>query len=77
MPKWEYCAIRSTNGWVVKSDPALCFYNQNGVREEKIAEDRDALAKTIARLGDQGWEMVGCGSVAFGHAIYFKRPITQ
>jgi hypothetical protein len=33
------------------------------------------VAKVLARLGDEGWEMVGCGAVfASGHFLYFKRP---
>jgi hypothetical protein len=38
------------------------------------------LAKTIACLGEHGWEMVGTGARSLGgnqetnHIIYFKRP---
>ena len=34
------------------------------------------IASTIARLGQEGWEMVGMGvETASYHCIYFRRPI--
>jgi hypothetical protein len=34
----------------------------------------DAIATTIAKLGDEGWKMVGCGNLdTTMHSIYFKR----
>jgi hypothetical protein len=36
----------------------------------------DMCAATIAKLGREGWEMVGAGSVdeRTNHFLYFKRP---
>jgi hypothetical protein len=35
----------------------------------------DKLTQAISQLGDEGWEMVGCGNVAAAaHSLYFKRP---
>ena len=37
--------------------------------------ERRQVAKAIAKLGDEGWEMVGTGNTSEGsHMIYFKRP---
>jgi hypothetical protein len=45
---------------------------------DETATDRGALAKAIARLGEDGWEMVGGGPFEFkqpmhGEALFFKR----
>ncbi len=41
-----------------------------------LKDVQDEVAKVLAQLGDEGWEMVGCGAVfASGHFLYFKRPI--
>jgi len=44
-------------------------------KRPKGIEERDAVAQLIAQLGEEGWEMVGCGSLQERkHCIYFKRP---
>ena len=51
------------------------FTGQGAVREE-LAHSHDALAKAIAELGSEGWEMVGAAVVTeYYHALYFKRPV--
>ena len=41
-----------------------------------LKDVQDEVAIVLAQLGDEGWEMVGCGAVfAAGHFLYFKRPI--
>ena len=40
--------------------------------------NQDALAKCIAGLGLEDWEMVGATVVSeYYHALYFKRPIEE
>jgi hypothetical protein len=43
-----------------------------------LTVERDAMAKAIARLGNEKWEMVGQGpSIRLGvktEALYFRRP---
>jgi hypothetical protein len=81
MPKWEYCAIvgPSFAGTRFKPEfPSLWKFTPNGAEGFGIGKpEPDELAKRIAQLGEEGWEMVGCGST--GHAsqaaqvLYFKR----
>lgn len=41
----------------------------------KGTTEMDAVAQFIARLGDDGWEMVGAGTMTENsHCLYFKRP---
>jgi hypothetical protein len=89
MQKWEYCVIgpikaAAAGGWLgyypvffsfttnITSDQMYALRKENGVSEQAV------LAREIAKLGEEGWEMVGCGSVSEGtpshHCLYFKRP---
>jgi len=84
MSKWEYCAVHSVladakyqyltcyDGW----QRALDYFTVTGGNRTEIKKGPDALAQAIAELGEQGWEMVGCGNVYTFHVIYFKRPKT-
>ena len=60
------------------------MFTTKGVQEEgfkidetsSLTDVQDEVATVLAQLGEQGWEMVGCGSVfASGHFLYFKRPV--
>jgi hypothetical protein len=82
--RWEYCAISragytgSTRGgayWV-------SYFKEGGVEivelEEKVSEQQGvSIARAIAKLGEEGWEMVGSGELPVRtgryEAIYFKR----
>jgi hypothetical protein len=83
MQKWEYCAIAGVHASIPEADlyalfPTLQIFSKEGTKYKEISkDDPDDLGKIIADLGEQGWEMVGCGSVGNGgtHALYFKRPI--
>jgi len=89
MQKWEYCTIGpiefSSSGWKwLPNEPTRIKFTSNGMSEEDFKFDQtsslkdvqDEVAKVLAQLGDEGWEMVGCGAVfASGHFLYFKRPI--
>ena len=49
------------------------------VEVEESASEKNGMTRAIARLGEEGWEMVGQGSldVRSGtavNALYFKRP---
>ena len=89
MQKWEYCTLGpieySSTSWKwIPNEPTRIVFTRKGAKEEgfKIDEEgalkdvQDEVAGVLASLGEQGWEMVGCGSVfAAGHFLYFKRPI--
>jgi hypothetical protein len=86
MKKWEYCAIFRI-GKNLKGEPSavspttLTYFLNEGVSIKILEETKDEitiLSQTIASLGVDGWEMVGCGNTAeLSHAIYFKRAIDQ
>jgi hypothetical protein len=89
MQKWEYCTVGpieySSSSWKwIPNEPARIIFTRKGVKEQGFGLDessslkdvQDAVAAVLAELGEQGWEMVGCGSVfAAGHFLYFKRPL--
>ena len=89
MQKWEYCTLgpveySSTTWKWAPNEPARIVFTSKGVMEEGIningdsslKDVQDEVAAVLARLGEEGWEMVGCGSVfAAGHFLYFKRPV--
>lgn len=82
--RWEYCAVSragytgSTRGgayWV-------SYFKDVGVEiveiEEKVSEQQGAaISRAIAKLGEEGWEMVGSSDLPVRsgryEAIYFKR----
>lgn len=82
--KWEYCAV-SKAGYAASSRGGtywISYFRETGVEivelEEKVSEQQGAsLAKAIARLGEEGWEMVGQSDLPVKtgrlEAIYFKR----
>ena len=70
MAKWEYCAIRaSINGEVIK----LKFFSSTP--DAKVV-DIDDVHQSIAKLGEDGWEMVTLAQISQPDArvYYFKRP---
>ena len=81
MKNWEYCSIAPIK--VVEGaykDTRLVRFNLEGVLSVPVVEVarthnvEDAIAITIAKLGEDGWEMVGCGNLdTTMHSIYFKR----
>ncbi len=89
MQKWEYCTLGpiefSSASWKwIPNEPTLIKFTKNGMAEEgfKIDETstlkdvQDEVARVITKMGDEGWEMVGCGAVfASGHFLYFKRLV--
>ena len=76
--KWEYCRLEDlrSGGFV---EAKLIFFTAEGEKIESLGADkessqRNTVAMRIARLGDEGWNMVGTGVTGQGsHAVYFKR----
>jgi hypothetical protein len=79
--RWEYCSL--SKAMVGQSRGGLYWitYFRNGgaqiVEAEEQATERSGPAKAIAKLGEDGWEMVGEGPLDMRagnvNAIYFKR----
>jgi hypothetical protein len=88
---WEYCAITrvsdESDNFNRKGKAVIRYFGFGGVREqivefvpgigEKNVDPRDeALARALARLGAERWEMVSKESDTEGKfkPFYFKRP---
>ncbi|MDQ3649724.1 MAG: hypothetical protein M3458_05470 [Acidobacteriota bacterium] len=82
-PGWEYCAL--TKAAYVGSNRGgmywITYFREAGlevVEVEDSATERNGPAKAIAKLGAEGWEMVGGGALDLPQrstaALYFKRP---
>ncbi|MFH2040104.1 MAG: hypothetical protein ABIJ65_11790 [Chloroflexota bacterium] len=80
MQKWEYCAITGilhSGRNLSLNYPAIWRFTKTGWDKTDIKGDEmNLVAKNIAELGEQGWEMVGTGPLDEGraHILYFKRP---
>jgi len=77
--KWEYCVIgavhRLSGDRLLLGDRAGVEHFSAGARAVRAFRSHDELGQAIAQLGDEGWEMVGCGNTGEGsHVLYFKRP---
>lgn len=85
--KWEYCEISGINNdydnfsqtW--KGGVAsISYFTSSGIKEERIVGRNlpEAKAKALAKLGEEGWEMVQQGefngSDRVSGVTYFKRP---
>jgi hypothetical protein len=84
MAKWEYCVIGpvtigvGVNAAIEGQNASVMRLTYEGVKRAKIEkqkkDDRDMLAWNIDNLGDEGWELIGCGNVGVSaHFLYFKR----
>lgn len=83
--RWEYAAV-SRAGYTGSSRGGsywVSYFKETGVEiveiEEKVSEQHGAqISRAIARLGEEGWEMVGQADLPVKtgrfEAIYFKRP---
>jgi hypothetical protein len=81
--QWEYCAITgaAVSPALPRGSYTLTYFKSGGVIPipiEEAATERGALAKAIAKLGEDGWELVGEGPFEFkqtthGEALFFKR----
>jgi len=70
--RWEYCAL--TKAVYVGSISG----GVEVIEVEETALERSGPGRAIARLGAEGWELVGEGPLEIkvhgGRALYFKRP---
>ncbi len=80
MQQWEYCAVGPVQSHSQPHYATVIRFTNEGRRLSKIQGTRDmdsaqVLAQIIAQLGEEGWEMVGCGMISDErHMLYFKRP---
>ena len=81
---WEYCAVTKANfpGSVRAGQYWINYFRGPKVETVTVAAgiSESGLAKAVSRLGEEGWEMVGEGSIDTGpnradtiSALYFKR----
>jgi hypothetical protein len=79
--RWEYCSLSKAAVGQSRGGLYWILYFRDGgaqmVEAEESATERYGPALAIAKLGENGWEMVGQGPLdmrAGGtNAIYFKR----
>jgi len=79
--RWDYCSLSKAAVGQSRGGLYWITYFRNGgaeiVEVEESATERYGPAKGIAQLGQDGWEMVGEGSLEMRagntNAIYFKR----
>ncbi len=82
--RWEYCTV-SKAGYTASNRGGaywISYFRDTGVEivevEERASEQQgSAVVKAIARLGSEGWEMVGQADLPVKagrvEALYFKR----
>jgi hypothetical protein len=85
---WEYCAVvKAQTGDPRRVIYWIGYFRGEGVRNESVEAGLggNSFAKAVARLGDEGWEMVGEGplevipvvrpgpTTGAPTAIFFKR----
>ena len=79
--RWEYCSLSKALAGQSRGGLYWITYFRTGgaqvVEAEELATERYGPAKAIAKLGEDGWEMVGEGPLEMRaggiNAIYFKR----
>ena len=79
--RWEYCSLSRAMVGESRAGVYWITYFRGGSAQitefEDQATDRYAMAKAIAKLGDEGWEMVSEAPLEIRggklSAIYFKR----
>jgi len=90
--KWEYCAITSASysgtNFGARGTAVIRYFQVGGVKEEtiefvpdigqrnEVRIENGALNKAIAKLGDEGWELVSKepDTDKIRNIFYFKRP---
>lgn len=72
--QWEYCAIIDVD----LTRKAATDVQSMAVSEERVLTRRSNTWSTMAMLGDEGWELVGCVMTPSGYqTMYFKRPKSE
>ena len=76
LQKWEYCTLSLAQlGPATPKEVVIRILTPNGVttpQEYQGLRDSQTVFKAIAKLGLEGWEMVGL----IADAYHFKRPIS-
>ena len=74
MKRFEYCYIPFIHNY--KDRKQVHF--SKGIPKDIKEGERRAFAKVLDELGEDGWEMVGCGNTnEYVNTIYFKREIIE
>ena len=90
MQRWEYCVVAgvaNVQGEFETSYPGGWYFTSDGVRGFTPGDargtrlggkgEKEAVAKRIAELGQQGWELAGVSPGGSGWAtLFFKRPLS-
>ena len=83
--QWEYCALVKAQASSPRIIFWIAYFKGEGVRTEPVeaALSGNSQAKAIAKLGEEGWEMVGEGPLdvrpdprpgaSAATALFFKR----
>ncbi len=83
--QWEYCALVKSQAPSPRLVFWIAYFRGEGVRTEPVeaALSGNSQAKAIAKLGEEGWEMVGEGPLdvrpdprpgaSAATALFFKR----
>lgn len=81
---WEYAIVMGVNPTAKSAGQAsICYFRATGCQPETVeiekGHPRDALAIAVAKLGQDGWEMMGEGknlsdNSSWTGSLYFKRP---
>jgi hypothetical protein len=78
MPQWEYCELRQEIASGILHDQYILFYSASNRSHRESFVDRDTA---IARLGLEGWEMVGAvggfDQGSSGFRLFFKRQLPE
>ena len=81
--QWEYCTL--TKASYAGSNRGglywISYFRDSGVQVAEVEDpalEKNGPTKAIAKLGAEGWEMVGQGPLEIRqgtlNALYFKRP---
>ena len=88
LPKWEYCAITNIistrkDQWSKFTGIAYIHYFRGGGEQVEGANEDEALAKAMTKLGEEGWELVAIrevvglseGTGSSSAKYFFKRQL--
>jgi hypothetical protein len=80
MPQWEYAVLGPVKENFESPAPELMLLKPDGFERTALTDrwkgGTTMLGTTIARLGLEGWELVGAGPVKDVHYLYFRRPVS-
>lgn len=68
MQKWEYCRYDTI-------PPEITYFDENASKREKPPKGDYAL--TVARLGNQGWELVTAQVLGSQASSFFFKRVKQ